>query len=197
MTIDLEASRPDAQTATSNDQTVDSASAVNDASRGTASRAGRAMRSRWTTMALGVAVAGTVTANLVVWHAKHRTSETGALAVARQEALNFFTLDYRHVHQDTSDVLALATGSFSDTYAAQRATIETGVTSKKLAVSAAVPEDAVAVEYLHGDTAQVLVAVDTTTTLPTGASDAARYRTRLVLQKAHGTWRVSQFNQVG
>lgn len=119
------------------------------------------------------------------------------VAVARQEAANFFTLDYSHADADLARVLDLAADPFKQQYAAQQAAVKGGLVDKKLTMSAAIPDNGTAIEYEHGDNAQVLVAVNATTRDVSGASQVNRYRVRVQLARSGGQWRVSQFNQVG
>ena len=146
---------------------------------------------------LAVVLAALLAASTVLWLQQRERLDPGAVAVAREQARNFFSLDYRHADKDVDRVLALATGKFKKEYAASRKDVVAAVEKKKLVVSATVPKDGAAVEYLHGDSAQVLVAADVTTQNSAGASDEVRYRTRIELDRVDGTWLVSGVNQVG
>jgi Mce-associated membrane protein len=128
--------------------------------------------------------------------------DPGMLVTARQEATNFFSLDYRHADADVARVLASATGTFKKQYAARRTEVVNGVTTKKLVVTATIPKDGAAVEFFDKTHGQVLVAVDaTTTTGATGANAGTnavdRYRTRILLTKVGSHWLVSGLDQVG
>lgn len=123
--------------------------------------------------------------------------DAAVLVAARQEATNFFSLDYRHAAQDVDGVLALATGDFKDQYAARRDEVIASVTDKKLIVTATIPEDGAAVEYSDSDRAQVLVAVDVSTSTTGGEPTANRYRARIILEQVDGEWLVSGLEQVG
>ncbi len=126
-----------------------------------------------------------------------READPGMLVAARQQAKNFFSLDYRHADADVDRVLALSTGKFKKEYASRRKEVVEGVTSKKLVVSASVPRDGAAVELVDGDHGQVLVAVDVSTGTLTGPTTENRYRARILLTRIDGRWLVSDVNQVG
>ena len=128
--------------------------------------------------------------------------DPGMLVAARQEATNFFSLDYRHANADVSRVLALATGTFKRQYAARSAEVVSGVTSKQLVVTATIPTDGAAVEFFDKTHGQVLVGVDVTTTTGTTGANAGtnavdRYRARILLTKVGDHWLVSGLDQVG
>ena len=132
----------------------------------------------------------------VLWLRDRRDVGAGMVAVATQEARNFFSLDYRRADEDVDRVLALATGDFAEQYAAKRDEVVAGVEKAKLVVTATVPEEGTAVEYAAEDRGQVLVAVDVSSRSTSGAEDA-RYRTRIELTKVDGSWLVSDVEQVG
>ncbi|MCW2753530.1 MAG: hypothetical protein JWQ32_941 [Marmoricola sp.] len=128
--------------------------------------------------------------------------DPGMLVAARQEATNFFSLDYRHADADVSRVLALATGTFKKQYASRRAEVISGVTSKQLVVTATIPKDGAAVEFFDKAHGQVLIGVDVTTTTATtganaGTNSVDRYRARIILTKVGDRWLVSGLDQVG
>ena len=122
--------------------------------------------------------------------------DPGALVTARQQALAFFSLDYRNAEQDVADVLALATGEFKEQYAAKQGELIAQVKKEKVVTTAVIPEAGVAVEFASGNEARVLVAVDVTQ-----ASGATvfqpRNRARIIVQLVDGRWLVSGVNQVG
>jgi Mce-associated membrane protein len=146
---------------------------------------------------LALTLVGLLAASTVIWLQRRESLDNGAVAVAREQAQNFFSLDYRHAPADVDKVLGLATGTFKEEYASKRDEVVDSVTKKKLVVTASIPKDGAAVEFLTTDRAQVLVAVDVTTTTTSGASEEARYRTRIQLAKVDGSWFVSSVNQVG
>ncbi|MBS43401.1 MAG: hypothetical protein CMH83_09615 [Nocardioides sp.] len=118
-------------------------------------------------------------------------------SAASQAARDFFTLDHRTADEDVARMQASTTGDFSDTYAERSRELVTEVTGKKLVMTAEVAEDGVATEYLGDGEAQVLVAVDVATTIDSGATDEARYRTRVRLVEVDGAWLVAGLEQVG
>lgn len=120
-------------------------------------------------------------------------------ATARQQAINFFSLDHRTIDEDLDQVVELATGSFKEEYMAERERVKQGVAEHALVVSAEVPDNATAIEYQHGDRARVLVAVDATTegTKDEAESETNRYRVRMTLERADDRWLVSNIDQVG
>lgn len=128
--------------------------------------------------------------------------DPGMLVSARQEATNFFSLDYRHAGADVDRVLALSTGTFKTQYAARRTEVINGVTQKQLVVTASIPKDGAAVEFFDKTHGQVLVSVDATTSsgatgANAGTNSVDRYRTRILLTKVGGRWLVSGVDQVG
>lgn len=75
---------------------------------------------------LGLATATVVVTALTIWLALGLGEQRQAdqrrqdiLAAARQSALNFTSLDYRHYDRDSANVLAGATGDFKKQFAAQ------------------------------------------------------------------------------
>ena len=71
------------------------------------------------------------------------------------------------------------------------------VEDKKLVLTARVPDDGAAVEYLGKDSVWVLVSVDVHTESAGAAAQDSRYRTRVVLDKAGDRWLVSRLERVG
>lgn len=136
----------------------------------------------------------------VLWLRRPGGVDQGALVAARQEAVNFFSLDYRHPDQDIDRVLAQATGSFKKQYAAKRSSLRQQIVARKVVLTATVPAEGAALEYLAGDRARVLVAVDVTTKVGGKAgtgSEQTRYRTRVGLHRVGDTWLINAVNQVG
>jgi len=146
--------------------------------------------------ALVVVLAGLIAASVVLWLGDRETVDKGTLVAARQGAISFFSLDYRHAEDDVDRVLSQATGDFKKQYAEKRDEVVAGVEDKQLVVTATVPDDGVALEFLADDEAKVLVAVDVNTKSPDGAEDA-RYRTRVELARVDGRWLVAGVEQVG
>ena len=146
---------------------------------------------------LAIALVGLLVASSMLWSRNREQVDPGVLVAARQEAVNFFSLDYRHTDEDIDRILDSATGKFKTQYAAKRHEIASGVREKKLIARGSVPVDGAAVEYQRGDRAQVVVAVDVATTTSKGDSEPSRFRARLVLRNVSGSWLVSDLKQVG
>jgi Mce-associated membrane protein len=146
---------------------------------------------------LAAALIGLLATSAVLWLDQRRGLDEGAVTVARQQAVNFFSLDYRHADHDLDRVLGLATGDFKSEYAAHKGALAESLAAKKIVISATVPGKGTATEYLHGDHAQVLVAVDVTTKQARGPARNNRYRTRVELTRVDGHWLVSGMDQVG
>lgn len=146
-------------------------------------------------IALGLALAALVGTSAWLWWNDRQSIDGGAAAVARQQAINFFSLDHRHIDDDLDRVLALSTGEFKGSYAGQRQRIVERIVQRKAVVSASVGDDAAALEYQHGDHAQVLVAVDATTKAKDG-SQTQHYRVRMTLRRIDDSWLVSEIKQV-
>jgi Mce-associated membrane protein len=119
-----------------------------------------------------------------------------ALVTAREMATEFFSLDYRKANDDVNQVLALATGAFKTQYASTSAQVIAAVKSKKLVSTASIPQDGVAVEFAHGNQAEILVVDDVTRTIGT-TTDSLRNRARVQVVNVKGHWLASGVNQVG
>ncbi|MET9681104.1 hypothetical protein [Streptomyces coeruleorubidus] len=120
----------------------------------------------------------------------------GILAAARQSALNFTSLDYRHYDRDSANVLAGATGEFKEQFTAQ-----TDQLTKLVAQNKSVSEGQVleaGIVRSDEDSARVLVVADskvTNTAAPEG--EARTYRLQLDLVHKDGRWLTSDVEFVG
>jgi Mce-associated membrane protein len=120
----------------------------------------------------------------------------GILAAARQSALNFTSLDYRHYDRDSANVLAGATGEFKKQFTAQ-----TDQLTKLVAQNKSVSEGQVleaGIVRSDEDSARVLVVADskvTNTAAPEG--EARTYRLQLDLVHKDGRWLTSDVEFVG
>ncbi|HWI43788.1 MAG TPA: hypothetical protein VNS81_09215 [Nocardioides sp.] len=123
--------------------------------------------------------------------------DDGGLAVAREEVVNFFDLDHRRIDDDVAQVLSLATGDFAKEYAAKRKVLVATVKEKQVVWTASIPDGGAAVEYVDGDRAAVLVAVDVEKSLAGAPPAPERDRVRVVLRLVDDTWLVSDFREVG
>ncbi|MET9827981.1 hypothetical protein ABZ078_01435 [Streptomyces sp. NPDC006385] len=161
----------------------------------------RALSGRATSAAL-VAATVAVTA-LTVWltlglHDQRVADQRrqDILAAARQSALNFTSLDYRHYDRDSANVLAGATGDFKKQFAAQ-----TDQLTKLVAQNESVSEGQVleaGIVRADEDSARVLVVADskvTNTAVPKG--EARTYRLQLDLVHKGGRWLTSDVEFVG
>ncbi|MFF5517682.1 hypothetical protein [Streptomyces coeruleorubidus] len=120
----------------------------------------------------------------------------GILAAARQSALNFTSLDYRHYDRDSANVLAGATGEFKKQFTAQ-----TDQLTKLVAQNKSVSEGQVleaGIVRSDEDSARVLVVADSkvsNTAAPEG--EARTYRLQLDLVHRDGRWLTSDVEFVG
>ncbi|MER6067896.1 hypothetical protein ABT187_03360 [Streptomyces sp. NPDC001817] len=118
------------------------------------------------------------------------------LAAARQSALNFTSLDYRHYDRDSRTVLNGATGDFKKQFAAQTRQLTKLVAQNKSVSEGQVLEAGI----VRSDerSAQVLVVADskvTNTAAPDG--QARTYRLQLGLVRVAGRWLTSDVEFVG
>ncbi len=118
------------------------------------------------------------------------------LAAARQSALNFTTLDYRHYERDSGNVLDGATGDFKKQFAAQ-----TGQLTKLVAENKSVSKGQILDAGLvrsAADSARVLVVADSEVTNKSVPKGQARtYRLQLDLVRRDGRWLTSDVEFVG
>ena len=111
--------------------------------------------------------------------------------------VNFFRRDdyssvaYFYLDRPTTDLPALSPVE------ARTADLRKAVQQKKLVLTARVPDDGAAVEYLGKDSAWVLVSVDVHTESAGSSPEDSRYRTRVVLDKDGDDWLVSRLERVG
>lgn len=118
------------------------------------------------------------------------------LHVARQQTVNFTTLDYRHLDRDLGRVLAGSTGDFRKQFQAGTKNLTELVTANK-AVSTGEVLDAGLVSS-DADSARVLVVADSNvvnTASPKG--EKRHYRIQLDLVRHQGSWLVSDLTFVG
>lgn len=161
-----------------------------------AARHGRAMSA-------GLVVATAVTTALTVWLAFQLYDQRAAeqrhqdiLAAARQSALNFTSLDYRHYERDSKNVLKGATGDFKEQFTAQ-----TGELTKLVAANKSVSKGQVleaGITRADENTARVLVVADSkVTNVAAPAGQARTYRLQLDLELKDGRWLTSNVEFVG
>lgn len=147
--------------------------------------------------ALALLLIALLATSAALWLGRSGSIDDGAVVAARQEAINFFSLDYKHADRDIARVLQHATGSFKRQYAAQRTALVQQMTANKVVLSATVPTNGAATEYFHGDVARILVAIDVTTTVGAAPPQQSRYRTRVELTRVSNTWLITAVSQVG
>ncbi|MGW2641159.1 hypothetical protein [Streptomyces sp. NPDC001348] len=171
------------------------------------------MAARWTdgmsgslsgrAVPVGLALATVLTAAAAVWlgagvHQQHETAQRrqDVLAAARQSALNFTSLDYRHYDRDSANVLKGATGDFKKQFTAQTAQL-TKLVAENRSVSEGQVLDA-GIIRCDDRSARVLVVADskvTNTAVPRG--QARTYRLQLELVHRGGRWLTSDVEFVG
>ncbi|AZQ40371.1 hypothetical protein EJ357_13420 [Streptomyces cyaneochromogenes] len=154
-------------------------------------------------MTVGLIAATVLTTALTVWLAlgmyAHREADQrrqDILAAARQSALNFTSLDYRHYDRDSANVLAGATGDFKKQFAAQTKQLTDLVDQNKSVSEGQVLEAGIV--RSDDNSARVLVVADskvTNTAVPQG--EARTYRLQLDLVHRDGRWLTSNVEFVG
>ncbi|WP_258053610.1 hypothetical protein [Streptomyces sp. Ru72] len=168
--------------------------------------AGRTDVMRWgrpRVLSAGLVAATVLTTVLSVWLGLRLADQRAAeqrrqdiLAAARQSALNFTSLDYRHYDRDSGNVLKGATGEFKKEFAAQTAELTKLVAQNKSVSEGQVLEAGIV--RSDADSARVLVVADskvTNTAAPQG--QARTYRLQLDLVREHGRWLTSDVEFVG
>lgn len=118
------------------------------------------------------------------------------LAAARQSALNFTSLDYRHYDRDSANVMKGATGDFKEQFAAQTRELTKLVAANRSVSEGHVLEAGIA--RADERSARVLVVADSKVTnkaAPEGQSRTYRLQLDLVLEK--GRWLTSDVEFVG
>lgn len=163
--------------------------------------AGRWARRR--ALSAGLVVATVLTTVLSVWLALGLAEQRSAeqrrqdiLAAARQSALNFTSLDYRHYDRDSRNVLKGATGDFRQQFTAQTEQLTRLVAQNKSVSEGQVLEAGIVRSGTRS--ARVLVVADskvTNTAVPGG--EARTYRLQLDLVLKDGRWLTSDVEFVG
>ncbi|GAA3774062.1 hypothetical protein GCM10022403_006340 [Streptomyces coacervatus] len=167
------------------------------------------MAARWTdglngrALTVGLVVATVLTSAIALWlgmslYDRHETEmrRQDILGAARQSALNFTSLDYRHYDRDSGNVLKGATGDFKKQFTAQTAQL-TKLVAENRSVSEGQVLDAGIVRS-DARSARVLVVADskvTNTAVPGG--EARTYRLQLDLVYRGGRWLTSDVEFVG
>lgn len=123
------------------------------------------------------------------------TAAGRAAARAEMAATTYFTLDYRTVDADMDKMRALGTAAFAADYDAEAGPLARRVVRQRIVLTATVPREGVATEYLTADVAQVVVAVDVATRRD-GSRSTSTYRTRVTLERSGDTWLVDAIDEV-
>lgn len=159
----------------------------------------RARRRLVVVLAAAVTVLAVLVAGLAVAIVRDRGQadrRTAILAAARQEAVNFTTLDYRQFDRDTARVLDGATGTFRQQFQDRIAELRTLVTDNQAVTSGQVLEAGLV--SADAQTARVLVAVDSKVTNKAAPQGQLRnYRLRVELREVNGRWLASDVQFVG
>ncbi|MFE9440110.1 hypothetical protein ACFYO2_14030 [Streptomyces sp. NPDC006602] len=152
---------------------------------------------------VGLVVATVLTTALTIWlslglYEQHEAEQRrqDILAAARQSALNFTSLDYRHYDRDSANVLKSATGDFKKQFTAQTRQLTELVAENRSVSAGQVLEAGIVRSDEHS--ARVLVVADskvTNTAVPKG--EARTYRLQLDLVQRSGRWLTSDVEFVG
>ncbi len=159
----------------------------------------RTVRLLWALVALVVvATVGLAATRGRDWYEARavRAAQQEALAAGRQLAVNFATLDYRHVDEDTERVRSGATGEFLDSYTTSLTDLRKVVVDNKS--TSRVERAEAALVSGDRDSAEVIVGVvapTSNTNAPDG--ETKTYRIKLGLHEVGGTWKVERLEFVG
>jgi Mce-associated membrane protein len=154
-------------------------------------------------LTVGLVVATVLTTTLMLWlsmslYDQHETQarRQDILSAARQSALNFTSLDYRHYDRDSANVLKGATGDFKKQFSGQTHDLTELVAQNRSASEGQVLDAGIVRCDAHS--ARVLVVADskvTNTAVPKG--EARTYRLQLDLVYRGGRWLTSDVEFVG
>ena len=121
---------------------------------------------------------------------------TEVLEAARQQAVNFTTLDYEHLDRDLGRVLAGATGDFRAQFEKGTKDLSQLVTANQAVSEGEVLEAGIVSD--DADSARVLVVADSTVTNSASADPQRRhYRLQMDLVHRGDRWLVSDLQFVG
>ncbi len=118
-----------------------------------------------------------------------------AVQAARIAARTYFTVDHRRIRADMDAMRELGTPEFVEGYDAGAKALATRIARDRLALSAELPAEGTATEYLVTNRAIVLVSADVTTARE-GSERTTRYRTRVALDLVDGDWLVASLDEV-
>jgi Mce-associated membrane protein len=121
---------------------------------------------------------------------------TAVLGAARQQAVNFTTLDYQHLDRDLRRVLRGSTGDFRSQFRSGTKDLSALVTENKATSQGEVLEAGIVSD--DTDSARVLVVADSTVTNSADPKPQKRhYRMQLDLVREGSRWLVSDLQFVG
>lgn len=131
------------------------------------------------------------------WNARAtQQAQADALAAGRQHAVNFTTIDYRKVDEDTNRVKAGATGEFLSSYTSQLDDLKKVIVENKSVSSVERAEAALVTGDLDSATVIVgIIAPTSNTVVPKG--EKKTYRTKLGLRLVGEQWKVERLEFVG
>lgn len=150
---------------------------------------------------LGLGVVGAVVAVVVLSLRLHDANDTSTqreeiLQAARQQGINLTTLDHRSVDEDIERVLASATGTFKEEFAAGTKDLTDLVVENEAVSTGEVLEAGIVTA--DSDSARVLVVVDSTVSnSATGEEQVRHYRMQLDLALSGTRWLTSDLEFVG
>ncbi|MEU1273891.1 hypothetical protein [Streptomyces sp. NPDC005799] len=154
-------------------------------------------------LTVGLVVATLLTTAAALWlslrlHDQHEKDmrRQDILSAARQSALNFTSLDYRHYDRDSANVLDGATGDFKKQFSAQTQDLTKLVAENRSVSEGQVLDAGIVRSDAHS--ARVLVVADskvTNTAVPKG--ETRTYRLQLDLVHRAGRWLTSDVEFVG
>ncbi len=163
---------------------------------GASTRSGRLLR--WSLAVVVVVLAAAI--GVLGWQVR-ASQEVGArheaiLSAASQEAVNFTTLDYRHLDADLAQVMAGATGTFRSEFQAKLDQLKSLITTNKAVSTGRVLEAGIVSD--SPTAARVLLAVDSTVNNSAEPNGSQRhYRIQLDLVRVDGRWLTSNLQFVG
>jgi Mce-associated membrane protein len=155
------------------------------------------------TLTVGLVVATVLTTTLMLWlsmslYDQHETQarRQDILSAARQSALNFTSLDYRHYDRDSANVLKGATGDFKKQFSAQTHDLTELVAQNRSVSEGQVLDAGIVRSDAHS--ARVLVVADSrVTNIAAPKGEARTYRLQLDLVHRDGRWLTSDVEFVG
>jgi Mce-associated membrane protein len=150
-----------------------------------------------TAVALVATVALAATRGRDWWEARAtERAQNDALAAGRQLAVNFATIDYRKVAQDTDRVKAGATGEFLASYTSQLEDLRKVIVDNKSVSKVERSEAALVTGDQDSATVIVgLIAPTSNSVVPQG--EKKTYRTKLGLRRVGEQWKVERLEFVG